>query len=135
MQLVFQVPEYTRAEISSELLVGAEILAMNKAGESCCFNELVERLANDRSRATVSRSIDILFDQGQIKAEWKRRPDGRWNRQLEVCGVAVPFFEHVASSIKSPAITATCGAYKDDFPPGCQQPPGHAGNHGDKVAV
>lgn len=80
--------------LSKELLVAREILLVEKSGHGpVYFNQLVSRLEGIASRATISSALDMLFDQGIVKAEWTNRTDGRHVRALSIAGEARSFVE------------------------------------------
>jgi DNA-binding transcriptional ArsR family regulator len=90
----------TRLELlSTELLVAREIYAsqLSKGAEPMFFNRLSETLTERglASRGTVSKALDMLFDQGIIKAEWKQRSDGKYVRALTIAGEAQKFVEAI----------------------------------------
>ena len=51
------------------------------SGEGVGFNELVELLKGNVSRATVSKALDSLFDMGMLNAEWKVE-GGKWRKKI-----------------------------------------------------
>lgn len=86
--------------LSKELLVALEIYeATEKTKEPIHFNSLVDRMAGRASRATVSRSLDMLFDQGIVRAEWITRKDGRYIRSLTIAGEARDFLKEIHKRI------------------------------------
>ncbi|HTP54466.1 MAG TPA: hypothetical protein VML94_05860 [Thermoplasmata archaeon] len=85
--------------LSTELLVAREIFAVKatKDPEPMFFNRLAESLSKRglASRATVSKSLDMLFDQGIVKADWMKRGDGKYVRALTIAGEAQNFIEAI----------------------------------------
>jgi hypothetical protein len=85
--------------LSKELVVARVIYAaqVEKDPEPMYFNRLVSILDKKglASRATVSKSLDMLFDQGILKAEWHKRSDGKYVRALEVAGEAQKFIDAI----------------------------------------
>lgn len=91
--------EMKREELlSKELLVAREIYAAQiEGGGPMYFNRLVEDLQARHlaSRGTVSRALDMLFDQGIVRADWTRRPDGKYVRGLTIAGESQKFVEAI----------------------------------------
>lgn len=84
--------------LSRELLVAREIrVAETEEGAGpVYFNMLVERLkGKGASRATISKALDILFDQGVVTAEWTTTPEGTHVRGLKIAGEAQSFVDEV----------------------------------------
>ena len=85
--------------LSTELLVARTIFAARatRDPEPMYFNRLAEILSKDglASRATVSKSLDMLFDQGIVKADWQKRSDGKYVRSLTIAGEAQKFIEAI----------------------------------------
>jgi DNA-binding transcriptional ArsR family regulator len=85
--------------LSKELVVAREIYAAKatKDSEPMFFNRLVEILEKKHlaSRATVSKSLDMLFDQGIVRADWMKRGDGKYVRALTIAGEAQKFVEAI----------------------------------------
>jgi len=87
--------------LSNELRVATEIHAATVEGkEPVHFNSLVARLKDVMARATVSRSLDMLFDQGVVKAEWVQRADGRHVRQLSIAGENQEFVKRIYEKVQ-----------------------------------
>ena len=74
------------ALLSTELLVAREVYAAELSGELTYFNRLSETLMEKglASRSTVSKALEVLFEQGIVKAEWKRRDTGKFVRALTI---------------------------------------------------
>lgn len=83
--------------LSKELLVAREIFAAQIKNEPVYFNRLVDELEGRRlaSRSTVSKALDMLFDQGIVRADWVRRDDGKFIRSLKIAGEAKKFIEAI----------------------------------------
>jgi DNA-binding transcriptional ArsR family regulator len=85
--------------LSKELLVAREIYAATRIEKSgpVYFNALVERLRRKRlaSRATVSKALDMLFDQGIVRADWGTNQDGKHVRMLRIAGEAENFVRSI----------------------------------------
>lgn len=77
----------SREILSSELKMCVIIYEHNLRGEKIWFSKLVEVLAGDVSRSTISKNIDRLFDLGMIDGKWEK-VDGRWTRTFSVAGEA-----------------------------------------------
>jgi hypothetical protein len=93
-----QIPN--RIELLSKELVVARVIyaaEFENDPEPMFFNRLVSILESKHlaSRATVSKSLDMLFDQGILKADWQKRPDGKYVRGLEIAGEAKKFIEAI----------------------------------------
>lgn len=91
--------------LSKELIVARAIYAarVEKDPEPMYFNRLVGILEERKlaSRATVSKSLDMLFDQGIVKADWQKRKDGKYVRALKIAGEAQSFVEAIYSHTRS----------------------------------
>lgn len=87
--------------LSKELLVATEIhAAYLESDKPVHFNQLVTRLEGRVARITVSRALDMLFDQGIVRAEWVTRDDGRYVRQLTIAGEAKDFIAKIHDRIR-----------------------------------
>lgn len=66
------------------------------------FNRLVDRMTSKHlaSRATVSMAIDMLFDQGIVRADWTRTNDGKHVRGLTIAGEAEAFIKAIYEATK-----------------------------------
>lgn len=78
----------TKENLSLELKTGVALLY-----GPATLTELSERMGMEKR--IVSRAIDVLMDQGQIRDEWQKRDDGRHVKRIMLCDVARPFFEHI----------------------------------------
>lgn len=91
--------KYDPKILSKEIVVAVEILAASEESDDPIhFNSLVERLEAKKfaSRTTVSRALDMLFDQGIVRAEWvQRKRDGRHIRALTIAGEAQGFIKEI----------------------------------------
>lgn len=96
--------QFSPEVLSKELLVAREIKLAAKEGlEPVYFNLIVERLAGRglAVRATVSKALDVLFDQGIVKAEWMQNADGKHVRALTIAREAEQFVEAILKSTKA----------------------------------
>lgn len=98
-------PPVTRASLlSKELLVAREIYEATQVDkqEPMYFNKLVERMKQRKlaSRATVSFALDMLFDQGVVRAEWGQTKDGKHVRNLTIAGEAEKFVKAIYDATK-----------------------------------
>jgi DNA-binding transcriptional ArsR family regulator len=89
-------PPVRRAKLlSKELLVAREIYEATivEKRKPVYFNQLVERMKERKlaSRATISFALDMLFDQGIVRADWTRTEDGKHVRGLTIAGEAEQF--------------------------------------------
>lgn len=89
-------PPTSRVELlSKELVVAREIYAATRVekGGPVYFNLLVNRLQTKKlaSRATVSKALDMLFDQGIVRADWGVNLEGKHVRALRIAGEAENF--------------------------------------------
>ena len=95
------MPQFSPELLSKELLVAREIeLARREGLDPVYFNLIVERLATRglAVRATVSKALDVLFDQGIVKAEWKQTPQGKHVRALTIASEAKEFVGAILKS-------------------------------------
>jgi hypothetical protein len=101
------VPEFSPELLSKELLVAREIhlAAKESPGEPVYFNKIVERLTGKglAVRGTVSKALDILFDQGVVRAEWKQTKDHKHVRALYIAGEAKQFVDAIVKATASGA--------------------------------
>lgn len=85
--------------LSRELLVAREIYKATvvEKRHPVYFNQLVERMKERRlaSRATVSFALDMLFDQGIVRADWTQTEDGKHVRGLKIAGEAEKFVKAI----------------------------------------
>jgi DNA-binding transcriptional ArsR family regulator len=93
-------PPTGRVELlSKELVVAREIYAATRIekGGPVYFNLLVDRLQAKKlaSRATVSKALDMLFDQGVVRADWATNRDGKHVRALRIAGEAENFVRSI----------------------------------------
>jgi hypothetical protein len=98
-------PPVTRtALLSKELLVAREIYAATEREHRTpmYFNMLVERMQKQRlaSRATVSLALDMLFDQGIVRADWTQTASGKHVRGLTIAGEAKKFVKAIYDATK-----------------------------------
>jgi len=73
--------------LSIDLKICYRIYEAQKKKEPIWLGKLVEVLKNDASKATISKTVDKLFDLGAIDGEWKRVGD-KWMRTLYIAGEA-----------------------------------------------
>ncbi len=86
--------------LSNELRVGVEIYRANEERkEPIYFTSLTERMKDVMSRATVSKSIDILFDLGMLRADWEM-VEGTWARTLKIANEAKSFFKKLSDEVE-----------------------------------
>lgn len=87
--------------LSNELRVGVEIFRANEEAKPIYFTSLVDKLKDDdvMSRKTVSKSIDILFDLGMLKADWDM-VNGNWARTLKIANEARDFFKNISNNVE-----------------------------------
>ena len=69
--------------------------------EKVWLSKLVRMLEGEAVRATVSKTVDRLFDLGIVDGEWEK-VDGKWTRVLRIAGEAHEFVEAVAKSVEIP---------------------------------
>jgi len=69
--------------------------------ERIWFSKLVRVLDADASKATISRTIDKLFDLGIIDGKWEK-VEGKWTRVLSVTGEAEDSVKGIYESTKRP---------------------------------
>lgn len=101
---VISVPQFSPKLLSKELLVAREIQIARDDGVSpVYFNLIVQRLEKDglAVRATVSKALDVLFDQGIVKAEWSKTAEGKHVRALTIAREAQQFVEAILKSTKA----------------------------------
>jgi hypothetical protein len=96
------LPEFSPELLSKELLVAREIQLASKEdpGEPVYFNMIVDRLTKQglAVRGTVSKALDILFDQGVVRAEWKQTKDNKHVRALYIAGEAKQFVDAIVKA-------------------------------------
>lgn len=87
--------------LSKELRIGVEIFRANEERkEPIYFTSLTERMKeNVMSRSTVSKSIDILFDLGMLRADWEM-VEGTWARTLKIANEAKSFFKKLSDEVE-----------------------------------
>lgn len=86
--------------LSNELRVGVEIFRANEElRKPVYFTLLVDQLKDVMSRSTVSKSIDILFDLGMLRADWETI-NGNWARTLKIANEAKDFFQKMSDNVK-----------------------------------
>lgn len=86
--------------LSNELRVGVEIFRANEdLKKPIYFTSLVDQLKGVMSRSTVSKSIDILFDLGMLRADWEM-VNGNWARTLKIANEAKDFFQKMSDNVK-----------------------------------
>lgn len=90
--------------LSKELLVAREIYAATviEKRTPMYFNQLVERMTKRKlaSRATISVALDMLFDQGFVRAEWTQTAEGKHVRGLTIAGEAMKFVKAIYDATK-----------------------------------
>lgn len=86
--------------LSNELRVGVEIFRANEElRKPVYFTLLVDQLKDVMSRSTVSKSIDILFDLGMLRADWEM-VNGNWARTLKIANEAKDFLQKMSDNVK-----------------------------------
>ncbi len=86
--------------LSNELRIGVEIFRANEERkEAIYFTSLTERMKDVMSRSTVSKSIDILFDLGMLRADWEM-VEGTWARTLKIANEAKSFFKKLSDEVE-----------------------------------
>lgn len=98
------MPEFSPQLLSKELLVAREIqLAKQEGLDPVYFNLIVERLSKQKLavRATVSKALDVLFDQGIVRSEWKETVDHKHVRALSIAKEAQDFVNNIVRSTKT----------------------------------
>lgn len=90
-----EVAEKTSNPLSNELKVAAEIYRCSELNEKVWFGKLVDLLHGEVSKATISRSLNVLFDWGIIKAEYGESEKGRAARLLKVCNENEPLIKEL----------------------------------------
>lgn len=70
--------------------------------EKVWFSKLVEILAGEMSRATVSKTLDKLSDLGMIDGTWEK-VDGKWTRVFTITDEAVDMIRTIHQTTKAPA--------------------------------
>ena len=85
--------------LSNELRIGVEIYrATEEKKEPIYFTLLTNRMKSVMSRSTVSKSIDILFDLGMLRADWET-VGGNWARTLKIANEARSFFKKISEEV------------------------------------
>lgn len=69
--------------------------------EKIWLGKLVKLLKKDSSRATISKTVDRLFDLGIIDGQWQK-VDGKWTRTLKITGEAEDLIRSVYKTTKIP---------------------------------
>ena len=87
--------------LSNDLKVCYVIYDCQKNRKKIWFSKLVEVLANDVSRATISKSLDKLFDLGMIDGNWEK-VDGKWTRVFKIAGEAEDLVKAIYENTKRP---------------------------------
>lgn len=85
--------------LSNELRIGVEIFRANERKEPVYFTSLTESMTEVMSRSTVSKSIDILFDLGMLRADWET-VEGTWARTLKIANEAKSFFRKLSDEVE-----------------------------------
>ncbi len=70
--------------------------------EKIWFSKLVGILEGEISRATVSKTLDKLFDLGMIDGTWEK-VEGKWTRVFRVTGEAEELIRTIYQSTKAPS--------------------------------
>lgn len=78
--------------LSTDLKICHAILDAEEKESKTWFSKLVRTLEKDASRATISKSIDKLFDLGMIDGNWEK-VDGKWTRTFTITGEARDFIK------------------------------------------
>lgn len=73
----------------------------HEKNEKVWFSKLVDLLADDMSRTTVSKTVDKLFDLGMIDGTWEK-VDGKWTRTFKIAGEAEDLIRTIYLSTKLP---------------------------------
>lgn len=73
---------WTRAGVDRALLMCMVVDDLEKAGKIPHFNAVVEAMAKDCARPTVSRAHDIMEVEGYSTSEWTQREDGKHVRRI-----------------------------------------------------
>ena len=88
--------------MSMDLLVAREIFAETKGQGSVPFDALVKSLedAGLANADEVSMALDILFDEGIVRADWTKTTDGRNVRGLAIAGEAKKYVQTLFDLVK-----------------------------------
>lgn len=86
--------------LSKDLEVALEVYESDKEkDEKIYLSKLVEQLKGRVSRATISKSLDRLFDLGILNAQWEKS-EGKWVRVFYVTGEATEFLKDMYNAVK-----------------------------------
>lgn len=88
----------TLGELSRELCLGVLIY---RSRTKPTFTKLVVEFERRKlgTRSTVSKSLDLLFDQGMVTADWERHSDGRMARTLAISHHVSEFFRGISEHV------------------------------------
>lgn len=93
--------------LSKRLKVGLVIFDEIENGNVVYFNKLVQ-ICEDKgiaARATVSKSLDSLFDKGILCSSMVEM-DNRWTKQIRFTNEGKKFFKHIRKELKKMEIDA-----------------------------
>jgi hypothetical protein len=93
----------TVRDLSMDLLVAREIFAETHGKGSIPFETLVKALseAGLANADDVSMALDVLFDQGIVRAEWTQTVDGKNVRGLAIAGEAKNYVQTLVDLVKA----------------------------------
>lgn len=81
---------------SSELTVAKAIFRLERArNRPIEFDEIVSALAPALSAELISDSLDLLFDQGIVRADWVKLESGEVAQGLSIAGEASDYVERL----------------------------------------
>ncbi|MBA3046702.1 MAG: hypothetical protein FP824_10905 [Euryarchaeota archaeon] len=89
-----------KEKLSKRNTVLINIRAAEKEGDGsgAGFNELVERLDGQVSRATVSKALDSLFDMGILDSDWVLE-SGKWRKKISIANEAKPMVDKMIADL------------------------------------
>ena len=90
---------FDKTLLSKDMIVAAEIYKYNVEEKPIFFSKLVSSLEGEVSRATISKSVDRLFDLGIVDGSWEKI-DSKWTRVFKVSGEASSLIKAVYEEIK-----------------------------------
>ena len=93
------------ARLSKRLNVGLVILEYADKGESLYFNKLV-KICTERGiacRATVSGSLDSLFDRGHLRSKMVE-VNGRWTKHIFLSNEGKKFFTNIYKDLRKEGV-------------------------------
>jgi predicted transcriptional regulator len=89
----------SRGVLSTDLKICVAIYDHNQRKDPIWFSKLVDEFKGESSRATISKSIDKLFDLGMIDGKWEK-VESRWTRTFVIAGEAEDLVKKLYESTK-----------------------------------